>query len=376
MFVLDYDYSCRYDKKLKRRGRIPSALNAARAPVAELGKPPLVAVNHSIEQCYSPTTSRNLLRSEGGTDSRSPECLVTRFEDDRGQATQPLTPAPENYSSGIANARRRHTRDTLNIRFPASDNQASRKLNPQYHLAGDKIDQQRGSGLTPSSSRSTESTDGEYVRPFIATYNTHGSGRNGSFVMSRKVGDIVAADAVRDGRSDFAQFPPLIESSPTASTGPSILNTRWSVAEPAVSEPLATGCRYKCLYSILPHLRGIISPSAACELLDIYFTAPCSSFFHCASPYVLTHVLRKKSVLHATSPRQTSPALLSTMLWCAGQTAETAIFSKVPGARRKICDRLYALSTTLVAHSDRDSWYRTSSTWQQKKFVSKRRHVC
>ena len=241
---------------------------------------------------------------------------MTCFEDDRGQATESLTPAPENYSSGIANARRRHTRDGLGTDFPASENQTAGKVNLQYHLAGGKIVQQRGSSLTPSPSQSAESTDGEYVRPFIPSYNTHGSGRNGSFVMTREVGDIVAADAVRDGRSDFPQFHPLFGSSSTASTGPSNLNTRWSAAEPAVSEPLATECRYKCLYSILPYLRGIISPSAACELLDIYFIAPGSSFFHCASLYVLTHVLRKKSVLHANSQTNVSSTAFYHALVC------------------------------------------------------------
>ncbi|OAL25724.1 hypothetical protein AYO22_04713 [Fonsecaea multimorphosa] len=84
---------------------------------------------------------------------------------------------------------------------------------------------------------------------------------------------------------------------------------RHAQAESSTSRP------YKCLESIRPLLNNLISPEDACDLLEFYFAQPGSSLFRSASPYVLTHVLRKESLLHPTKPRETTPALLTTMLW-------------------------------------------------------------
>lgn len=116
-------------------------------------------------------------------------------------------------------------------------------------------------------------------------------------------------------------------------------------------------CRYSCLAPVLPYLGNIIPASVACDLLDVYLTEPGSSLFRCASPYILTRIFRKRSLLHSTRPRPTTPALLATMLWCAAQTADIVLLH-VPGSRSKITNALYELSTSLISERDPDRWRR------------------
>ncbi|OAR01604.1 hypothetical protein LLEC1_00448, partial [Akanthomyces lecanii] len=116
-------------------------------------------------------------------------------------------------------------------------------------------------------------------------------------------------------------------------------------------------CSYKFLHPILPHIRNIIPASVACDLLDIFLTDPGSSLFSGASPYILTRIFRKRSILHSTHPRQTTPALLATILWCVAQTADVMILH-VPGTRAKIVNQLYELATSLVSARDPDRWRR------------------
>ncbi|OJJ43214.1 hypothetical protein ASPZODRAFT_74828, partial [Penicilliopsis zonata CBS 506.65] len=122
-------------------------------------------------------------------------------------------------------------------------------------------------------------------------------------------------------------------------------------------------CRYRCLDPLLPALQHLIAPSVACDLLDIFFKKPGTSLFHFASPYVITHVVRRKALLHPTQPRPTSPALLATMLWCAAQTADVGPFY-VPGSRAKIIDGLFSLSMSLLRQRDVDDWYRVHGGWR------------
>ncbi|OAA51417.1 Transcription factor [Metarhizium rileyi] len=116
-------------------------------------------------------------------------------------------------------------------------------------------------------------------------------------------------------------------------------------------------CCYKFLDPVLPHIRDILPASVACELLDIFLTDPGSSLFRGASPYILTRIFRKKSVLHPTNPRCTTPALLATILWCVAQTADVMLLH-VPGTRAKVVNDLYDLSTSLISKRDPDRWRR------------------
>lgn len=119
----------------------------------------------------------------------------------------------------------------------------------------------------------------------------------------------------------------------------------------------SSDCRYACLLPVLPYIAEIIPASVACDLLDVYLTEPGSSLFRCASPYILTRIFRKKSLLHPTNPRPTTPSLLATMLWCAAQTADIVLLH-VPGSRSKITNALYELSTSLISQRDPDRWRR------------------
>lgn len=120
-------------------------------------------------------------------------------------------------------------------------------------------------------------------------------------------------------------------------------------------------CRYRCLDPVLPYLRDIIPASVACDLLDVYLTEPGSSLFRCASPYIITRIFRKRSLLHPKTPRQTTPALLATMLWCSAQTADIVLLH-VPGSRSRICNALYEICTALITERDPDRWRRIHGT--------------
>lgn len=123
-------------------------------------------------------------------------------------------------------------------------------------------------------------------------------------------------------------------------------------------------CRYRCLDAVLPYLRDIIPASVACDLLDVYLTEPGSSLFRCASPYIITRVFRKKSLLDPVNPRRTTPALLATMLWCSAQTADIVLLH-VPGSRARICNALYEICTALITERDPDRWRRIHGTASQ-----------
>lgn len=154
--------------------------------------------------------------------------------------------------------------------------------------------------------------------------------------------------------------------------GPPVTHDRYSMSTSSIRESSvpeiqraqnslykapSADCRYRCLEPVLPFLRDIIPASVACDLLDVYLTEPGSSLFRCASPYILTRIFRKKSLLHPTNPRQTTPALLATMLWCSAQTADIVLLH-VPGSRAKICNALYELATALITDRDADRWRR------------------
>ena len=146
-------------------------------------------------------------------------------------------------------------------------------------------------------------------------------------------------------------------SSPTPSTLTSLLghssdagSPSW-LPMPSPPQPILSsnvGVRYPVLLPLLPHINSIIPPMLACDLLDRYFTNPSTTFFQPASPYVLIHISRKRSFLHPTSPRPTSPALLCAMLWVAAQTCDAQFLTASPSARGQVCQRLLELCIGLL----------------------------
>ncbi|KAF8456967.1 fungal-specific transcription factor domain-containing protein [Terfezia claveryi] len=120
---------------------------------------------------------------------------------------------------------------------------------------------------------------------------------------------------------------------------------------PSPPQPILSsnvGVRYPVLLPLLPHINSIIPAMLACDLLDLYFTNPSTAFFQPASPYVLAHIFRKRSFLHPTSPRPTSPALLCAMLWVAAQTCDATFLTAPPSARGRVCQRLLELCIRLL----------------------------
>ncbi|KAJ5316871.1 hypothetical protein N7508_001379 [Penicillium antarcticum] len=106
-----------------------------------------------------------------------------------------------------------------------------------------------------------------------------------------------------------------------------------------------------------------MSAEDACQLLDIFFADHRNSVSNITCPYILTTVLRKKSVLHPNHPRKTSLALLTTILWTVAQTAESGIYY-LPGSRKRIVDHLYSLTLTHFHLRDIDNWHRVPGGWQ------------
>lgn len=109
-----------------------------------------------------------------------------------------------------------------------------------------------------------------------------------------------------------------------------------------------TGVRYPVLLPLLSHITSVIPASLACDLLDLYFTNPSTSFFQPASPYVLTHIFRRRSFLHPTNPRPTSPALLCAMLWVTAQTCDAPFLTAISTARGRVCQKLLELCISLL----------------------------
>ncbi|KAG9254083.1 transcriptional activator xlnR [Emericellopsis atlantica] len=114
--------------------------------------------------------------------------------------------------------------------------------------------------------------------------------------------------------------------------------------------------RYRCLEPLLPYMGNNFPVSVACDLFDVYLLDPGASLFRFSSPFILTRIFRKKSLL-GPNPRPTSAALLATILWCCAQTADISVLL-VPGARSRLTNALYELATYLISRRDPDRWRR------------------
>lgn len=134
-------------------------------------------------------------------------------------------------------------------------------------------------------------------------------------------------------------------------------------------------CRYRCLDPLLPFLGDAFPVSVACDLLDVFLLDPGTSLFRFSSPYILTRIFRKRSLLHPTHPRQLTPALLATILWCCAQTADISVLL-VPGSRSKLTNALYELATSLMAKRDPDRWRRIHGRLFALSPTTTRLHVC
>ncbi|KAH8672157.1 hypothetical protein BGZ61DRAFT_555763 [Ilyonectria robusta] len=133
--------------------------------------------------------------------------------------------------------------------------------------------------------------------------------------------------------------------------------------------------RYQCLTPLLPFLGDTIPISLAYELFDVYLVDPGTSLFQCASPYILSRIFRKKSLLRSANPRKLSPALLVTILWCCTQTADISALL-VPGSRSRYTNSLYELATFLVHCRDPDRWRRIHGGLRAEKEQAQDHVIC
>lgn len=143
----------------------------------------------------------------------------------------------------------------------------------------------------------------------------------------------------------------------------SISSTRSYTTPPDTSRDSQS---YPSLEPLLSDLQGILSPSDAVWMLEIYFKE--AKPFTATSPYALPQIVHPGSVLHPISPRPTSPLLLLVVLLHVAQTADIKLFDP-PGARQRITLDLYYLVLERVGPVDMDSYMRTSGTSQLSMFV-------
>ncbi|KAH7394287.1 hypothetical protein BKA66DRAFT_600746 [Pyrenochaeta sp. MPI-SDFR-AT-0127] len=123
--------------------------------------------------------------------------------------------------------------------------------------------------------------------------------------------------------------------------------------------------QYACLEPLYSQLDGIIRPQLACELLELYFAPSDGNSFRNASPYVITPVLRKESVLNPTCARPTTTALLATMIWVSAQTASLPQLL-LPGSRAELCDKLQILVFQLQHERDQENWQKISGRFVRR----------
>lgn len=343
MRFLDYGYTCRYNRQVKKRGRAPTSSSTVHDAEKAQSQDPI-----SPSPVPSPEASLQPARF------RQPE------ERQRDSFTSTQSQHPSSDDGGRPSIPHIVTQPS-----PVS-------IQPPGYLASPVCS--TGHSQMHLSSLLESTTDIPNMKSAQATTSS-------IFAASR------TAEAETIASDDSVGYPSPAAGGPTLppqhqsfrgresfnAQGPPPTRERYSMSTASIREGSipeyqraqislykapSADCRYRCLDPVLPYLREIIPASVACDLLDVYLTEPGSSLFRCASPYILTRIFRKKSLLHPTTPRQTTPALLATMLWCSAQTADIVLLH-VPGSRAKICNALYELATALITDRDADRWRRT-----------------
>lgn len=127
------------------------------------------------------------------------------------------------------------------------------------------------------------------------------------------------------------------------------LTTPMYLTEPPINQPRPPDqLKYPVLRPLLPHIESIMPQAIACELLEQYFNSSTSAYLRPSNPYILGYIFRKKSILHQTEPRMCTPALLSSMLWIAAQTSDSAYLTSQLDARGRICQKLLELTISML----------------------------
>lgn len=346
LFCPDYGYKCHYDREIKRRGRLPTSM-AASAKSNSNKSTPQQGVR-SVPNGSSPASS---VPSPNHMALQASQFSLATPPLRRGSMGRPapllglnLPMAPSHALAAMTAPR------SASFATPSCSYHA-----PHVHLQLSSL--LDSSAEQPLLSRTRDSppelpaasasdTSASYPSP---ANGVHGQVHTPVVQRSTSFGSNVPAGQARD-RSSFSTSTAVTESVPE------LQQANFLFQAPS------SDCRYRCLEPVLPYLRDILPASVACDLLDVYLTEPGSSLFKCASPYILTRVFRKQSLLHPTHPRLLTPALLATMLWTAAQTADIVMLH-VPGSRSKITNALYDLATSLISDRDPDRWRRIHGTF-------------
>ncbi|OAA49226.1 transcriptional activator xlnR [Cordyceps fumosorosea ARSEF 2679] len=328
----DYGYTCRYNREVKKRGRLPASASANASAHAD-------TVAHPLATYASGQPSSPSLLSPPDITVNPPASYKPTSEPPPEQTVSPL-PSAQPYELQPAHDARSQQRISAALNVSSLVHQA------------------------PAAHRYSHGTaDGHFKRPRLHLGPVIGpDGQPDPEVLVSD--DSAGYPSPANGQTPNDYGPGYRGYQPRPSTsnhhrhrdslgGASATETNYDYGTKAPTED----CSYKFLHPVLPYIRSIIPASVACDLLEIFLTDPGSSLFHGASPYILTRIFRRRSILHPTHPRPTTPALLATILWCVAQTADVMILH-VPGTRAKIVNQLYELATSLVAARDPDRWRR------------------
>lgn len=127
------------------------------------------------------------------------------------------------------------------------------------------------------------------------------------------------------------------------------LTSPMYLADPPLNQPRPPDqLKYPVLRPLLPHIESIMPQAIACELLEQYFNSSTSAYLRPSNPYILGYIFRKKSILHQSEPRPCTPALLSSMLWIAAQTSDSAYLTSQLDSRSRICQKLLELTISML----------------------------
>lgn len=112
--------------------------------------------------------------------------------------------------------------------------------------------------------------------------------------------------------------------------------------------PAEAPLKYPVLAPLMPFLEPYLSRNLVYDLLDLYFTSAFSTAMHPVCHHIHCYVVRKSSFLSHDNPRNTSPALLASMLWVAALDDRAFSLSISPPKRKKLCQFLCALTVRLL----------------------------
>ncbi|KAJ9155719.1 Transcriptional activator xlnR [Pleurostoma richardsiae] len=343
----DYGYTCRYNREIKKRGRVPTALvnhSSVQSDSSQSGAPQSIK-----DQQPGPVSPSPPLRSPdaglGHVHFVQPQARQCPAPDDE-VTTQAAVVATQSVSTTTANPAPYLT--SPGFTGPNQPLQLAAILDPSAEQQMSRAPQESPSHVTAVQGRINDAEVAVVSDDSIG----YPSPANGISATQRPV------NGHHHHHGSFGNFVPRQpdRGSFSTSTAPEGSIPEVQRVNSLYQAP-SSDCRYRCLDPVLPYIRDIIPAAVACDLLDVYFTEPGSSLFRCASPYILTRIFRKKSLLRPLNPRPMTPALLATMLWCSAQTADIVLLH-VPGSRAKICNSLYELATSLISDRDPDKWRR------------------